>query len=70
MDLDIEQDSDGNIIAVWLGCQALPFAIHKVDDERAQALRVMYKINDFGTATIKTITLKDIVDIEITKKRV
>lgn len=38
--LDVEV-YDGEVVAVWFGCLALPFEIHKIDAERCVEMRHM-----------------------------
>jgi hypothetical protein len=42
--LNIETDSKGDIVSVWFRCQALPYEIITVDDQRADEMCSMYKI--------------------------
>jgi len=44
--LDVETDKEGQVVAVWFRCYALPFRQCHVDDERAENMRDMYESSD------------------------
>ena len=52
--LDIEVDSNGNVVSVWYNCVALPFEVHKVENERANEMRKMYN-EDCSVSSIERI---------------
>jgi hypothetical protein len=44
--LDIEVDTNGNVVAVWFRCQPLPFKQSDVDTQRSEEMRRMYETYD------------------------
>jgi len=40
--LDVEVDKNGQVVAVWFRCQALPFKQSDTNDQRAAEMRSMY----------------------------
>ena len=41
--LDIEVGPDGNVVAVWFRCAALPFRVANSDKDRVREMRAMYQ---------------------------
>ena len=41
--VDVEQDSEGNVVAVWFRCLPLPFKAVTSNDGRCQGMRFMYQ---------------------------
>lgn len=58
--LDVEVDSEGNVVAVWFRCQPLAFKQANADDRRAADMRKMYEQNKMPE--IRGFRLKDTND--------
>jgi len=42
--VDVETDSNGNVVAVWYRCMMLPFEQHVVDENRSSSMKEVAKL--------------------------
>lgn len=53
--INVEVDGGGRVVAVWFGCQALPYTQHLVGEGRAQEMRNAYMGSDINLPKIHRI---------------
>lgn len=57
--VDVEVDTEGNVVSVWFRCMALPFKQSQVLVPRADEMRRMYKELEKTNMRIKAVVFED-----------